>query len=92
MNVAPEHCATPVGWPCVWCEEQIGVADDGIIDASGNVFHRECFMRPIIGSVAHLLRRCCCFVPNSTEDDPKGYSKREAAKLALDLWEEQTEI
>lgn len=91
MNVEEEQCSVPVGWPCFWCEENVGVADQGMIDHTGNVYHRECFMRPIIGSVAHLLKRCSCFNPESIECDPKGYTRREAAKLALALWEEQTE-
>jgi hypothetical protein len=48
-------------------------------------------MRAIIGSVAHVEHRCSCFVPGSTESDPPGMTRREAANAAVKLWQEQQE-
>jgi len=43
-------------------------------------------LRLVIGSVAHLERRCCCYVPGSTEDDPPHMTPRQAARAALVLY------
>jgi hypothetical protein len=52
-------------------------------------FHRECAFRAVAGSVAHIERRCSCFVRGSDESDPPGVSKREAARMALEAWRKQ---
>jgi hypothetical protein len=36
--------------------------------------------------VAHILRRCSCYSPGSELGDPPGFTKRQAAKAALDLF------
>jgi hypothetical protein len=46
-------------------------------------FHHECMFRVLMGSVAHVLRRCSCFVPGSEESDPPFMSKRNAARAAI---------
>ncbi len=46
-------------------------------------YHLECFARPIIGSVAHIERRCGCFVEGSHEGDDPTLTKREAARAAF---------
>jgi hypothetical protein len=48
--------------------------------------HRECAHRSILGSVAHIERRCSCYVPGSTESDPPGMTVREAARAAVRAW------
>jgi hypothetical protein len=45
-------------------------------------YHYECAVRIVIGSVAHIERRCSCFVDGSEDDDPPGLSKRDAARMA----------
>jgi hypothetical protein len=91
---APE-VPTPVGEPCQHCQEEIGPDDDGIVvdgacTALGSIYHRACFMWTVIGSVAHIEKRCSCFVPGSTDCDPPGLTKREAAELALTRFYEET--
>jgi len=51
--------------------------------------HPECNFRAIMGSVAHIEERCQCFVPGSTETDPKGMTCREAARAAVGAWEKK---
>jgi hypothetical protein len=38
--------------------------------------------------VAHLQRKCSCYVRGATCGDPPGMSKREAAKAAVRLYED----
>jgi hypothetical protein len=68
---------------CVWCEEPIA---PGELSNLRNA-HRECALRMIRGSAAHIERRCGCFVEGSREGDPPGMSKREAAKAAVQALE-----
>jgi hypothetical protein len=37
----------------------------------------------VVGSVAHLERRCSCYVPGATEGDPDGLTRRAAAEAAV---------
>lgn len=46
----------------------------------------ECGFRSVVGSAAHLLRCCSCFIAGSTSSDPPGMTKREAAHAAFTLW------
>jgi len=70
---------------CPWCAEE--VLDNEWIGTPE--FHRECEFRLIAGSVAHLLRRCSCYVPGSEESDPPDMSLRQAARAAFELWRKQ---
>src|SRR5215471_14392929 len=73
---------------CYHCEEQIEPAE--VDQYCANVpMHHECAFRSIVGSVAHIEQRCSCYVPGSTESDPPGMSKRQAAKLALCVYRER---
>lgn len=74
---------TPVGDICIHCEEPIEANDDGVIYANGPVTHLDCFIRQIVGSVAHIRRECGCYVPGSGEGDPPNMTKREAARAAV---------
>ncbi len=65
---------------CHWCEEPVTDADPPV-NASGSL-HRECAYRAACGSLAHLMRKCSCYVPGSQEGDPEGMTKREAARAA----------
>jgi hypothetical protein len=89
-----DHVATPVGEKCLHCDEPIAEGDYGVVIplVDGNATipipeHYACFMRRIIGSIAHLTRRCSCYVPGADEGDPPGLSKRLAAELALEHYE-----
>jgi hypothetical protein len=97
---------TPVGWPCSWCAEPIQLEDNGFLvrsmgapdalklDGDGEyvVQHRECHLRSVIGSVAHVQKRCSCYNPGAKETDPPELTKREAARLAVELWEKAVEL
>jgi hypothetical protein len=78
-----EQVDAPVGVPCFRCEERIEYGDEGFIDVGGSVSHRACFLRGILGSVAHVLGRCTCCKPGSTYHDPPFLSRRQSAELAV---------
>jgi hypothetical protein len=48
--------------------------------------HVECGTRVTMGSVAHIERRCGCYLPGSVEGDPEGMTAREAARAAMRAW------
>jgi hypothetical protein len=69
---------------CLYCGEDVLPWDDQRQTNGGAlIFHAECLLRQIVGSVGHQLGRCTCFGGN--EDDPPGMTRREAAKAAADL-------
>lgn len=85
-----ETCATPVGEPCLYCEEPIAEGDKGVVmpftDESGTrevPEHRECFMRSIFGSLGHLTGTCSCY--GGKNEDPPDMTVRQAAKAAADF-------
>ncbi len=77
---------------CGHCGEEVGPYDSGLRYPDGDYAHRDCHLRCILGSVAHIERRCGCFVPCSTEDDPAGLTKRQAAAAAVACWERQQNL
>ena len=84
--------ATPVGKPCHWCEEAIADGDRGIVldqisetgQVSDAVFHSECYLRTVFGSIGHQAGMCKC--KGGDFEDPPGFSKRESAKMAATLY------
>jgi hypothetical protein len=76
------HVPTPVGVPCSWCDEPIAADACGYFYSGPTppAVHVECFVRQVIGSVAHQQRRCTCY--GGHDEDPPGLSKRDAARLA----------
>jgi hypothetical protein len=74
--------------PCQWCEEPIE-EDDGADQFELIQMHQECALRAALGSVAHIERRCSCFVVGATETDPPGMTRREAARAAFAAWKER---
>lgn len=63
---------------------------DGFMVADEEPYHRECFLRSILGSVAHQKQACNCYRnPEDTavpEDDPS-LTKRQSAVLAVQMFE-----
>lgn len=67
------HAETPVGRTCSWCTEPICAGDNGVIMpfvgtassgahyATSAPIHKECWVRQVVGSVAHLDGLCSCF-------------------------------
>jgi hypothetical protein len=92
-----EQARTPVGEPCGRCKEPIAATDDGWMipslsfhnTPSQTPMHRECFMRCIVGSVAHQQFKCGCFVNGSACHDDPALSVRDGARAALDYYEAQ---
>jgi hypothetical protein len=77
-----DHVPPPVGEVCAHCAEVFFAADSGVVFLDGKAMHRNCFLRGIFGSVAHINGTCSCFVHGSAAGDPEGYTKREAADAA----------
>ena len=85
-TVAP----TPVGRPCLYCDEPIDEGDQGVLHTvlflHGNdgepitePLHRECDLRMSLGSIGHLTMRCAC--EGGDYEDPPGMTSRQAALL-----------
>lgn len=77
--------ATPVGQPCILCDEPVEQGDIGTINAAGQIAHHACTFRQVVGSVGHQLKKCSCY--GGTEEDPPGLTRKEAAIAALHLWD-----
>ena len=83
----------PIGSLCDWCGEPIAADDFGVTlpllqpaaapaDAKRTtVFHRECDLRQVVGSVGHQRGRCSCY--GGTEEDPPALTRRQAAQAAV---------
>jgi len=69
---------------CGFCGEAIEPGQRA--PSHGEPLHHECQMRLVVGSVAHIERRCGCYVAGSTESDPPHMTLREAARAALVLY------
>jgi hypothetical protein len=85
---------TPVGAACDWCGDLVVAGDYGvtmprILSEDGGVttavFHRECHLRQIFGSVGHQQLQCRCY--GGTTEDPPELTKRQAARAAVDYFE-----
>lgn len=71
---------------CLHCGESIRATEPFERYINGPVAHKECFMRQAIGSVAHIERRCSCYVPGAFEGDDPRLTKRQAARAAVRAW------
>ena len=72
---------------CVHCEEGFTPEDVCIPYANGPVAHKNCAMRALIGSVAHIEGRCSCVIPGAIEGDDPALTTRQAADAAVAAWE-----
>ena len=70
---------------CLWCDEEVLAGEKSEALANGTM-HWECALRWVAGPVAHLQRKCSCYVSGSEENDPEGMTRREAAKAAAQLY------
>lgn len=70
---------------CAHCGEDIKPGERG--PATGEPVHRECLIRLIVGSISHQLGKCRCY--GGDWEDPPELSVREAARLAVEYWNEQ---
>ncbi|HEY1897044.1 MAG TPA: hypothetical protein VGG62_12255 [Terracidiphilus sp.] len=70
---------------CTHCDEPVLPGEQHPAFPS-EPMHFECGVRAVVGSVAHLLRRCDCYKLGSTLGDPPNLTKREAAVAAHTLF------
>lgn len=80
---------TPVGQQCFWCQEPIAPGDRGTFVPVSRLDgftvdpqHRECGLRAVIGSIAHLEKRCSCY--GGPDDDDSTMTDRQEA---LAVWD-----
>ncbi len=78
-----DHIPTPVGDPCVNCEEAIEAGDQGVV--FDLPYHIECFTRAISGGLNHQRGLCTC-CGGTLPPDPPGLTKRQAAVAAEMYW------
>lgn len=87
------HCGEqimPLPNLCDHCHERVlgnGGTPGYVAADRGELFHRNCFLRTIFGSVAHQLKTCSCYVPGSTEGDAPELTRREAADAAARMFQ-----
>lgn len=86
---------TPVGKPCAWCETTIADGDQGFLipgallggngklHSSWQPWRRECLLRTVIGSPAHLDGMCRCH--GGEEAQPQ--SPAEKRVEAVEVWD-----
>lgn len=78
---------------CDWCGEPLVQGDTYIMPLIGDPekscvrYHSECHMRQFLGSLAHIEGRCSCNIPGATETDPPNMTVRQAARAAVEAWE-----
>jgi len=84
-----QRVPTPVAVPCIYCEEPIQIEDDGILSSCLDALHRTCWIRMLVGSIAHQRHVCPCYLPEgeAQQHEPVGMSRRQAARLAADYYE-----
>lgn len=70
---------------CDYCGEPIVPPDKWPAHLRTMNVHEECAFR-LLGSAAHWEKRCSCYVPGSTENDPPHMTRREAAKHAMETF------
>jgi hypothetical protein len=74
---------------CAYCEEEIMPGD--LLSDMMQPTHANCALRMVIGSVAHVEKRCSCYITAAHETDPPGMTKREAADAAAEAFRKQGE-
>ena len=89
---------TPIGKECAWCKEGFVEGEPGMALPTGFFegsapppedlvfYHKNCFLRTVIGSVGHQRKQCSCF--GGTLEDPQGLSLRDAANASVREYEE----
>jgi len=66
---------------CGHCQEAITAHDTRAPFDAHLPLHYECGIRMALGSLAHVERRCSCYVDGSEAGDPEGVTRRQAARL-----------
>jgi hypothetical protein len=71
---------------CIHCGEPVLDHEPHDQYANGPIAHRPCFMRALIGSLAHQQQQCSCYVLGSECGDPSDMTRRQAAEAAYKYW------
>lgn len=93
------------GATCHYCEEQIREGEAGFsmihvcelpncnlgMSAHRVFVHRACFLREIVGSVAHIEGTCSCDVPGSNRGDDPALTRRQAAEASVQAYKQRHE-
>lgn len=75
-----------VGQTCVMCPDPILAGEDACRTPVGQDYHLECWLRPVLGDVQHLERRCLCFRGRGNElvlDSDTHATYRDSARATL---------
>lgn len=82
---------------CFHCDELIAPDDDAQMPvirlqegATVGHYHHECVVRLVIGGANHLQSRCTC-CGGTEPPDPPQLTKRQAARMALNIWVSRVE-
>jgi len=87
-EVSPKGTSTTPMF-CGWCGEPMEPGESDIrcsANAGDMLFHRNCMIRQVVGSVGHQQGQCSCHVDGSTLGDPEGMTIRQAADAAVEFW------
>jgi hypothetical protein len=68
---------------CTHCTESVLPTERLFEYANGPVAHYACFLRQVVGSVAHQQHRCACYGGGQREGDDPTLSPRQAAEAAV---------
>jgi len=101
------HADTPVGTPCAWCDETIAQGEHGLfiphVTSTGSAetlevsavylpYHQECMLRTVLGSLAHVERRCTCYGGTKNDEAHGALTKRQEARLVVAIWEQRPQL
>lgn len=71
---------------CPYCDEPVLPTDrKGPYPVNGVDVHWECGLRSAVGGVNHLNGNCSC-CGGTLPPDPEGVTRREAARMAAQVW------
>jgi hypothetical protein len=82
----------PEGETCPWCEEVFQPGDQGQAMPFGGAVsgvtirhqHKECLLRQVVGSLAHLEGRCSCYGGSAIR--PEDWTRRDEALAVWAYW------
>lgn len=84
-----EKIPAPKG-KCCWCNEEFVAEDQGLLIPQNSYYHKDCFLRSVLGSVGHQRKQCNCF--GGSLEDPPELTAREAAIAAVNEFNKSTRV
>jgi hypothetical protein len=73
---------------CAWCGEPVEPNERA--DNVNALFHADCLIRAVVGSVGHQRGECSCH-GGEGNGEPEGVTLREGARLAAAEWRRREE-